>query len=210
MADAIGATVRRRRDELKMSAQGLSDACAELGNPIARNSISNLENGRRSEVGIAELIVIAEALDMPPVELLFGASLMTGDAEYLPGKSTTGWEALRRFTGEVSDTARPDPGDRAYSLYRMRMLGQKRDRRAKADSDYQELSARMAETRARLADRDLDDATRRAGEAELARLAVDADRIQESLAESKDFESLTRAALANRGYQFDPMFEEGS
>jgi ribosome-binding protein aMBF1 (putative translation factor) len=44
----VAAEVRRRRKEKGMSAQELADACAEIGHPIPRNVIANMESGRRS------------------------------------------------------------------------------------------------------------------------------------------------------------------
>lgn len=210
MADLIGTMVRRRRDELNVSAQKLADACTELGHPVARNSISNLENGRRSEVSVAELIVIAEALGMPPVELLFGASLVTGEVEYLPGKPAPAWRALRHFTGEVSDKARPDPLDREYSLTLIRSLARRMDRQSKAANEHRELSALAHATRARLADPTLDDETRQAGQEELERLTSNAERIQEWLDESRETDSLLREMLSNKGFRVDESGEEHS
>ncbi|MGX6511274.1 helix-turn-helix domain-containing protein [Rhodococcus sp. SJ-2] len=208
MADSIGAMVRRRRDELNISAQKLADACTELGHPIARNSISNLENGRRSEVSIAELAVLAEALDMPPVELLFGAALVNGEVEYLPGRTAPAWRALRRFTGEVPDKTRPRPADREYSLWLIRDLARRTDQYTKTVGDLRELSALLDVTHARLADPDLDDETRREGEAKLSRLRASTAEIQAWLDEYHQVEALSREALEAKGFQVDPTIGE--
>lgn len=54
-----------------MSAQALADRCAELGLPsLKRQAITNLENSRRGMVTVEELLVLAAALDAPPLELL--------------------------------------------------------------------------------------------------------------------------------------------
>lgn len=67
-----------------MSAQRLSDRCAQLGMRVPRAVIANLENGHRESVSLSEVLVIAAALDVSPAELIFpfGERL---DAEALPG-----------------------------------------------------------------------------------------------------------------------------
>ena len=54
----VAAEVRRRRKELGMSAQDLADACAELGHPIPRNVIANMESGRRADLPLVEVMVL--------------------------------------------------------------------------------------------------------------------------------------------------------
>ncbi|WP_418601591.1 hypothetical protein [Mycolicibacterium sp. SCSIO 43805] len=61
--------IRRLRG--KQSAQWLSDRTKELGSPITRAVISDLELGRRRYVTSAELIVLAAALDTAPIALLY-------------------------------------------------------------------------------------------------------------------------------------------
>jgi len=60
----------RKRKRPKMSAQALADRCAELGWPIKRSVLANLEAGRRETITVPELFVIAAALEVPPVDLL--------------------------------------------------------------------------------------------------------------------------------------------
>jgi len=92
--------VRRFRDERGMSAQDVADACAKLGYPIARSVIANLENGRRSTVDLAELLILAKVLDVPPVALLVPVGEV-GDMEVLPGQVYSTDEALQWITGEL-------------------------------------------------------------------------------------------------------------
>ena len=54
-----------------MSAQGLADKCGELGYPVPRSVIANLENDRRETITVPELLVIAAALGVPPLLLMF-------------------------------------------------------------------------------------------------------------------------------------------
>ncbi|MFI7101940.1 transcriptional regulator [Streptomyces sp. NPDC050161] len=67
----VAAEVRRRRKRLRISAQELSDACAELGHPIPRNVIANMESGRRATLPLVDVMVLAEALDTHPICLIY-------------------------------------------------------------------------------------------------------------------------------------------
>lgn len=91
----------RTRPTNKRSAQWLSDRTAELGHRVGRSRISDLETGRRKRMDITELIVLAEALEVPAVQLLF-PGLPDGESEYLPGRTDTAWKALCHFTGETT------------------------------------------------------------------------------------------------------------
>src|SRR2546421_13039945 len=90
---AVVAEVRRRREELGMSAQDLADACDDLDHPIPRNVIANLESGRRSGLTVADLLVLAEALEVPPLWLLFPLN-RPAQADTLPGQEMDPWRAV--------------------------------------------------------------------------------------------------------------------
>lgn len=53
------------------SAQWLADRTAELGYPVTRAQIANYETGRKQTLDIAELLVLAAALDTSPVSLVY-------------------------------------------------------------------------------------------------------------------------------------------
>ncbi|SDY84775.1 hypothetical protein SAMN05661080_04795 [Modestobacter sp. DSM 44400] len=82
-----------------MSGQQLADATATLGHPLPRSVIANLESGRRDTVSVAELLVLARALEVPPLQLVFpiGREAMN---EVLPGTVIPTWLAAQWFTGE--------------------------------------------------------------------------------------------------------------
>ena len=63
--------IRTARKVKGMSAQELADETERLGYPISRSQIANYESGRKHSLDIAELLVIAAALDTAPVALLF-------------------------------------------------------------------------------------------------------------------------------------------
>ncbi|MDT3397725.1 helix-turn-helix transcriptional regulator [Streptomyces sp. B1866] len=96
---AVVAEVRRRRKELGMSAQDLADACDDLGHPIPRNVIANLESGRRSTLTVADLLVLGKALEVPPLWLLFPLD-HAAQVKALPGEPTETWTAFTWATGE--------------------------------------------------------------------------------------------------------------
>lgn len=95
----VAGEVRRYRNERGLSAQQLSDACSNLGMPIPRSVLANLESGRRTTLTVPELLILAKALGVPPLLLVFpvGRRELT---EALPGREVPTWEAARWFTGE--------------------------------------------------------------------------------------------------------------
>ncbi|RAJ61707.1 helix-turn-helix protein [Streptomyces sp. Amel2xB2] len=103
LAAVIAGEVFRYRRNRSMSAQALSDRTTELGMTIPRAVISNLENGRRTSVSVAELLVLAAALDVPPAALVFPVGYAES-TEALPGAMTPPFEAVRWFAGEEHST----------------------------------------------------------------------------------------------------------
>src|SRR6266516_5250756 len=63
---SIAREIRRHRRALGLSAQKLADRCEQLGFAVPRSVIANLENGYREALSVAELLVLAFALDIPP------------------------------------------------------------------------------------------------------------------------------------------------
>jgi len=100
VAQIVGREIRRYRDERRMSAQQLSDTCAELGVSIERSVISNLENKRRAVISVPELLVLARALGVPPLLLAFPVGRVD-QTEVLPNLPTQTWAATTWFTGEA-------------------------------------------------------------------------------------------------------------
>lgn len=95
---SIAAQLQRLR-EGKMSAQQLADATAALGHPIARSVIANLESGRRDAISVAELLVLARALRVPPLQLVLPIG-HGPTVELLPGTVADTWDAAQWITGE--------------------------------------------------------------------------------------------------------------
>lgn len=101
-----------------MSAQQLADRCAELGLPINRSVLANLESGRRPSVSVAELLVLARALDTAPALLLFppGRHEMI---ELLPDSPVPVFDALRWF---AADGPWPGSGEADVNRWRSAKL----------------------------------------------------------------------------------------
>jgi transcriptional regulator with XRE-family HTH domain len=108
----VGAAIRRERSRLGLSAQVLADACTERGVKMDRAAISKIENGRRSTLELAEVLVLARALHVAPVDLVFpldgGESACISVGERLPM-----WDAVQWFGAEDQDEAPADGSLRA-------------------------------------------------------------------------------------------------
>jgi transcriptional regulator with XRE-family HTH domain len=102
-AAGIGERVAHFRGRTRLTAQALAERCAALGMPsMSRVVIAKLETGRREAVSTAELKVLAAALGVPPVLLLFPLGQAQA-VEVLPGREAHPWDGIRWFTGEMPD-----------------------------------------------------------------------------------------------------------
>lgn len=152
MVSSVGKHVKAIREAKspKLSAQGLADRVSELGYPYSRSQLVNLEYGRKKTFEVAELIAIAEALDVAPVEVLF-PGLPDGEVEYLPGRTARALDALKHFTGEGKKAW----GERDHYLALMRSVDDHRAvaSRLKSEAarlDSKDNSSRLAEIESRL------------------------------------------------------------
>jgi len=99
-ADAarVARAITRLREEDGKSAQWISDRTTELGCRISRAVITDLENGRRRYVAVHELVMLAKALELSPLQLLYtdddGAQI-----EIRPGESVPRLVAVQEFSG---------------------------------------------------------------------------------------------------------------
>lgn len=96
----IAGEIKRWRDERGMSGQQLADACEALGHPVPRSVIANLESGRRETITVPELLVLAQALRVPPLRLLIPLGY-ADSVEVLPGTDVLTTDALRWLRGEA-------------------------------------------------------------------------------------------------------------
>jgi hypothetical protein len=98
-ARTIGATVYSLRG--RRTGQWLSDETERVGHRVPRTTISELESGKRKSVSTAELCVLAWALKVPPIRLLY-PDLPDGPVEIIPGKTVPSIEAATWFSGELT------------------------------------------------------------------------------------------------------------
>jgi transcriptional regulator with XRE-family HTH domain len=96
----VAGEVRRRRKEMRWSAQELADECERLGHPIPRNVIANMESGRRASLPLVDVMVLAAALKTYPGCLIFPVGYVEETQELPFQYLVPTWDALRRFTGE--------------------------------------------------------------------------------------------------------------
>ncbi|WP_065289904.1 transcriptional regulator [Mycolicibacter kumamotonensis] len=94
----VAAAIKKARGN--RPAQWLADETERLGHPISRSALANYESGRKKGLDIGELIVIAVALKVPPVALLF-PELPDGAVELVPDVPVSSEDALAWFCGEV-------------------------------------------------------------------------------------------------------------
>lgn len=99
----LRAEIRTQRNRQGMTAQQLADQVAESGGKLSRQAISKIETGDRG-VSLDELLVLARALGVPPILLLFPVGTRE-TVEPLPGMVVYTDDAMQWFTGE-----RPGPG----------------------------------------------------------------------------------------------------
>jgi len=103
----IAGEIRRYRQQRGLSAQQVSDACAKAGLEISRSTLADLENGRRENITVTELLMLAAVLDVPPVQLMLPVLRGENTAEILPELSAPVWDAALWIRGEAK--LRPHP-----------------------------------------------------------------------------------------------------
>jgi hypothetical protein len=101
VARQVAREVRRYRElqRPRMSVQKLADKTDELGMLIPRSVLANLESGRRDTVSVAEVLVLAAALNIAPIDLICPVGF-DKQTEMLPGGMVDPLSAVRWFTGE--------------------------------------------------------------------------------------------------------------
>ncbi|MFI5851566.1 helix-turn-helix domain-containing protein [Micromonospora chalcea] len=100
LARRIAAEVRYWREQRGMTALQLARRTAQLGYQMPRSVLANLENNRRDTITVAELLILAAALDVPPV-LLIAPVGRERDIEVLPETRTTPWHVRGWIHGAV-------------------------------------------------------------------------------------------------------------
>ena len=101
---------RKKAGPRGITAQALADRCAELGHPLDRTVIAKLEKGLRQSLTVADLFVLARALDVPPIALICPVD-QEGTVEILPGQKVSTYDAMTWFTGERRFPGESGPAD---------------------------------------------------------------------------------------------------
>lgn len=140
---SVGERIKHHRKARKWSTRVLAEKCSEFGVPTPRDLINDLELGRRGHISLAELLVIAAALGVPPVELAFGGE-DGSETEVLPGRNTDLLSAAHWFAG----TTVLDPDAPAFAARRPTHLGEVTDVALFAQHD--ELATEVRQSVARL------------------------------------------------------------
>ncbi|MFI1583014.1 helix-turn-helix transcriptional regulator [Embleya sp. NPDC020630] len=150
----IAGQIKRYRKEKGWSAQELADACAALGYPIPRTVLANLETGRRSLISVAEVFILARALDVAPISLIFPLGTEV-DVQLQPGEATPTWEAMTWFTGELPAKEEPPEGSpwavlHDYRLHWNAVVGLRRMLTVYQERQLEAVTARSAKRREEL------------------------------------------------------------
>jgi transcriptional regulator with XRE-family HTH domain len=98
-AARIGRAVKEQRKRLAMSVPQLAERTRELGYPIHRVAIGKIESGNRlGKLDTSELLILAKALEVPALWLLF-PDMLDGEVEVTPGVSESSEQAALDFCG---------------------------------------------------------------------------------------------------------------
>ncbi|MGA4881050.1 helix-turn-helix domain-containing protein [Streptomyces lydicamycinicus] len=137
----VAGEVRRRRKELGWSAQDLADKCEEVGHPIPRNVIANMESGRRSNLPLVDVMVLAKALNTPPICLIYPVGYVD-DVQRLPLQHPTSpLNALHWFTGEDTELGADDD---MLRYFRAHHAAEEQLQSARRDEEYARYHAETA------------------------------------------------------------------
>jgi hypothetical protein len=180
----IGAAMKAARGS--RSAQWLSERTAKLGYKVSPTVIAKLDSGHRGSVlSVAELLVLAAALDIAPTALMYPALTKISDGdkdvfvpgayeqetELLPGVNWTEIEAAEWFSGNLDS---PNPVvDTNFYQYRQNM---KRLRDARLLRSLEERRRYLLTELRDLGDSDDDRVNFRRWSDELSRLESDIER----------------------------------
>ena len=107
----------------------LAERAADLGYPMTRVAISKIEgNSRAGKLDVAELLVLAAVLHIPPA-LLLAPDFPDGKVETRPGHSVDSREAVAWFSGRGTELVAAD----ALAVEAGKRLSQMRDSLARPD-----------------------------------------------------------------------------
>ena len=169
----VAGEVRRRRKELRWSAQDLADRCEEIGYPIPRNVIANMESGRRAVLPLVEVMVLAKALRMSPISLIYPVGYVDEVRQLPYQEPRPAWDAVQWFTG---NSPAEDATDHMLDHFLAHDLELRSALAAVESEDYERWKARTAANRVQ----------REAAERALARYVEQAAKAKDELRHHRD------------------------
>ncbi|MFD5050842.1 helix-turn-helix domain-containing protein [Streptomyces tendae] len=196
---SVAREVRRHRQAKGLSAQQLSERCSSLGMPIQRSVLANLESGRRTTVTIAEVLVLAAALEIPPTSLIVPVGYEE-EFEALPGVRGESYDWALWVAGEeILAPANARGGDviearrrlAGNPLNRLRRIRRECDRYVEVFRLYSERLQGSLE-RIRANNRDLALYNQAMGEAES--IVQKREELLNSISDEQDPEEMARAS----------------
>jgi len=106
VSDRVAEQVSTLRRSARLTREQFSARCQALGLDLSPAALTNVETGRRDSTGrrrrdvsVDELVVLAAALNVPPVQLMFPLGAVP-EVEMLPGVLTSTWTAYQWAYGE--------------------------------------------------------------------------------------------------------------
>lgn len=99
LAARVGLRVKKYRTQVGLSAQMLADRTAALGHEVKRSVIAEMENGKRTTAPLADVLVLARGLGVPPILLIYPLD-ETASVEVLPNEDVPAWDAYDWTVGE--------------------------------------------------------------------------------------------------------------
>lgn len=99
--------MQRYRRRCELSAEQLARRTQDLGYPLSRNSITALETGRKEFISVQDLVVIAVALNVTPILLLFPVDESLDEVELLPELPIGRLASIDWFAGDNMTADRP-------------------------------------------------------------------------------------------------------
>lgn len=122
--ERIAQNIKDARNTAGMSAQDVADRTQKLGYGVSRDKIANYESGRKQGLDLSEFLVIAAALRVPPVTLIFSGP-PDEPVQVLPGHYATTVTGLAWLCG---DPALADDGITDQESYNATLLKLIRER----------------------------------------------------------------------------------
>jgi transcriptional regulator with XRE-family HTH domain len=103
--------IARYKDERKLSTQQLAAAYSEIAgseSEIKPTTLNNLLAGKRARISITEIMLFAQALNVPPIALIFSTNntnVVVSPRQFAPAQS---FDAVQWFNGDSAPATSPD------------------------------------------------------------------------------------------------------